>query len=412
MSKYKLISLVLVILGLCMLVYANKPYKNTDEYLKRNYADLNLNDEDDLSGFEILEKDLKGKKVILAGEYHNLDKNEKLQINFLKYLQKEVNVNYILEEGGYADAYFLNKYLESGNEEILKNYFNVYKGQKLYTKERYNYFIEVYKLNQTLPKDEQIKVVGADVESQATYEYLTDVMKENTSITNELKELIGKLKDFDYSSKGSYIDIIDILEKVNKDIKDNEEAYKNILKEDEEFDGFKLAISNLIDFTDCAIADINDKYNLRDKYIYENFKLIDSKLQDAIYFGQWGADHTLQDTVYHGDFSKDIHYFASLLKKDLEYKDKILSIEYSYYSTQNQKIGGYYHINEDLFKNYLTSNSDVSIFKLNNRKSPLKNEYINTFNTDVIDYKNNPTTNYFQYLVLIRNSKPSAIVFE
>lgn len=405
MKKYKL--LILIILCISIILVVSIPNKSVDKYLKRNHSDLNLADEHDFSGLEILSKDIKDKKIILAGELHNLAENHIVELKLLKYLQKEIGVNYYLAEVGYADAYFLNKYLESGDETVLKNYFNIYKNQKYYTEEQYNFYTNMYKHNQTLPKEKQIKVIGVDIESKVTYDYILDVIKDKENITNELKVLMNKLKEFNYNSRESYKNILKVLNNLTEDIKLNEEKYKNIFKKD--FEEFKLVLKNLKDFsTACTGNIIYD--NVRDKYIYENFKVIDSKLENAVYFGQWGYFHVFQDTFYSNIDMSDMNYFSSLLNKDEKYRGKILSINYGYYFEEPQLGHGYSYIDENLFKDYLNSDSKATIFSLNNRKSPFKEKTINPFSTNAVDYKNNPTTKYFQYLILIRNSEKSKIV--
>lgn len=410
MKKRKILIVIIIILSVVYMIYLNKPYKSTDEYLKKNYADLNLQEEENFSGLELLDKDLKDKKIIFAGEYHNLGQNQVVELKLLKYFQKEVGVNYYLEEIGHADAHFINKYLESGDETILKDYFNIYKNQKYYTEERYNHFIDVYRFNQTLLDDEKIKIVGTDIESKATYEYIIGVAKDRYSFPNELKTVLSKLKNFNYNSKASYENILTNITELIEDINNREEIYKDIFKED--FYGFKFVVKNLHDFINSYL-NVNNSggYNIkRDGYIYENFKLIDSKLENAVYFGQWGSYHVFQDTLHHNDYSSDINYFASLLNKDKDYKGKILSINYGYYPYKTAEGHNYSYIDDELFKNYLNSASKATIFKLNNMKSPFKENTINPYATEAIDYKGNPITNYFQYLILIRDSKRSKIV--
>jgi hypothetical protein len=410
LKKYKLLIAILTILCVLITIIANKPYKSTDEYLKRNYSNLNLEDKDDFSGLEILSEDIKNKKIIFTGEHHNLAQNHVVKLKLLKYLQKEIGVNYLLHEVGYADSYFLNKYLESGDETILKNYFEIYKNHKYYTEENYNELVEIYKFNQTLPKDKRIKVVGADIQSKATYDYILDVVKDEEKLTDELKVLIDELKDFDYYNKGAYENLLNILNKLNKDIDTNEEKYKDIFKEN--LNEFKLVIKNITDMSKVYTSDEKYLNDIRDRYIYENFKIIDSQLKNPVYFGQWGGFHVFQDTFYSNIDSLDIKYFSSLLNKDEKYKDKVLSITYGYYFEKSVLQHSEQFINEDIFKDYINSKSKATIFRLNNKKSPFKEKSINVFSRNSIDYKDNPTTNYFQYLILIRNSEESKIVWK
>ncbi|MGL6104724.1 hypothetical protein [Romboutsia sp.] len=407
MKKYTL--LIAMVITLCVVVVSiiNKPYKNTDKYLEKNYSNLDLQDEESFDGLDILSQDIKDKKIILTGEEHNLSDNHIMSLKLIKYFQKEVGVNYLLEEMGTADAYFLNKYLESGNEDILKEYFNIYKNQKLYTEERYNEYVEIYKFNKTLPIDKRIKIVGTDIESKATYYYLIDTIKNEDMLTDELKTLINELKEFDYYTKISYRNILNTLEELKKDVDSNEDKYKSIFKED--FNEFKFVIKNMIDFSNVCASE--DNYtNLRDKYIYENFKIIDSNLKDAVYFGQWGGAHIFQETVYNNINQSYMDYFASLLNKDEKYKGKILSINYAYYFEKSTFDHNGYSVNEDLFKEYINLKSKATIFRLNSRKSPFKEKSINPFDTNLVDYKDKPITDYIQYIILIRNSEKSKVV--
>lgn len=407
----KFILIILLISTISILLYTSQSDLSVESYLKKNHSDLNLNDKEDLSGLEIFSEDIKDKKIILVGEHHNISENTNIEMKLLKYFQKEIGVDYYLAELGYADAYFLNKYLENGDEEILKDYFDIYKkGQQYYTEERYKHYIDIYNFNQKLPEDKRIKIVGVDIESQASYRYILDILDDNKAMTNELVSLLNTLKDFSYMSINSNRNLLIILDKLIKDIEINEENYKNIFKDD--FEGFQIVINDLIDYSEARVSskDMGEYMNKRDMYTYENFKEIDSKLKNPVYFGQWGKTHVYQDEFYSNVDLCDSNYFASLLNSDTEYKGKILSIDYGYYFDENNIGHSYSYIDKQLFKDYINTGSKATIFKLNNNKSPFNKSAINPFDTNAIDYKGKPITNYFQYLVLIKNSKPSKII--
>jgi len=387
-----------------VIVYLNKPYEDEKEYLKKNYSNISLK-EDDFKGFEILDKDLKGKKIVLTGEEHYLDKGYTLQLKMLKYLQKEIGVNYFLKEIGYGDAHFINKYLESGDETILKDYFSLLIGLNYANEGYYNLYKNLYEFNQTLPKEQRIKVVGVDVNTLVTDAYILDILKNENLLTDELKQLLLELQDFNYHIPVRYKELINIVDNLIKDIEVNEKTYIEMFGEDAE--GFKYAVKSLRKLCETFIVERKDKYNLRDFYIYENFKELDAKLENPTYFGQLGGAHIYQERVFSNIISEYIDYFGCWLNRDEKYKGKVLSLHYGYYSDKGNIHSSESFVEEDLFKDFLETESETIIFKLNSRKSPFKERAINPFTRFVFDYESNPTTNYYEYMILIKNSEYS-----
>lgn len=78
----KLISILLAIL---LLTGCQSTVLSEDEYLSKNYKPINLNSSEDFSGLEILEKNLINKEIILTGENHGINLDNKLQIKLVKY---------------------------------------------------------------------------------------------------------------------------------------------------------------------------------------------------------------------------------------------------------------------------------------------------------------------------------------
>ncbi|MGL5712621.1 MAG: hypothetical protein ACRCX2_06355, partial [Paraclostridium sp.] len=87
-------------------------------------------------------------------------------------------------------------------------------------------------------------------------------------------------------------------------------------------------------------------------------------------------------------------------------------INLGYYFYEGATEHGYSYIDEDLFHEYINSNEKTTIFRLNNKKSLFKESTINLFDTNAVDYKGKPITNYFQYLILINNSEKSKLVMK
>lgn len=401
--------LILIISTIVLITFSlNKTYKDEQDYLSKNHSIINLEDSDDFSGLDILKKDLKGKKIVLTGENHYLDKNHLIDIKMLKYLQKQIGVNYYLGEEGYSISYFVNKYLETGDESYLNKVFKNFEGTRANNIGYYEKYRQIYEFNKTLPENERIKIIGVDIEPGAnmSYDYIMEVMKDKSLITNDLEQLLYELQELTYRDKEELTRTRNTAQKVLRDAENNESVYKNIFKEG--LYGFKHVVKNISNMCEAYLGGRNNWNNIRDTFIYENFKSLDSRLEDPIYFGQWGGSHIYQDIFYSEINSVDEEYVAYKINKDEKYKGKILSINYGYYNKgrDNDSYNGLYADN-NLFKDYLDTEDDMILFKLNSKNSPFKEQDIKLYLNDYQDFKGKPITNFFEYVLLIKNSAQS-----
>jgi len=90
-------------------------------YLKENYSTIDLEDEDEFKDLAIMDSDIQGKEIFFTGESHGTKANEQLDMKFLKYFKDKTDFKYYLCETSYSDAYFINKYLETGDIKILED---------------------------------------------------------------------------------------------------------------------------------------------------------------------------------------------------------------------------------------------------------------------------------------------------
>lgn len=121
--------------------------------------DINVTDNDDFVGFEILEKNLKGRRVFMTGENHSYtDFNARLELKMLRYFYAKAGVrNFIIELGG-ARAQYINRYINDADTMAEKMLMAT-------TSPKYmKLFRRLRKWNLTLPSDRRISVYGVDVE--------------------------------------------------------------------------------------------------------------------------------------------------------------------------------------------------------------------------------------------------------
>lgn len=373
------------------------------KYLKNNSKNMYFTD-NQLKGLDLLSDSIAGKRLFITAESHGVSINQKLEFEFLKYLKKEAGISYYLQETAFSTSMLLNKYLDTGNEKILKQIFQSLEGTFAWTKEKYNLWKNIYEFNQTLPDEERIIVLGFDIEHQLenAFWYLNTLIPEK-EVPKDIKPFINQIKSIYNNQDYNNQEIEKFAYELNKNIDENKKLYQDFLGHD--FLGFELVNDNIINRF-IAYQTKNSKWNsTRDKMMYDNFLRIYSRYSDGKYYGQWGLNHAFQEK------QDGVKWFASRIDNEVDspLKDQILSIVYLYQNCTRINNNGKYSetsmSNNNSRQLEILSQDNMSLFKLNGKQSP--------FNEDLFWMlgetapKKGVTTDYFQYLIFLNDYKAS-----
>lgn len=391
-----------------MLKFVKKETENpltTEEgiYLKDNSRNLNFTG-NQLKGLDLLSDSISGKKLFITAESHGVSVNQKLEFEFLKYFKEKANINYYLQETAFSTSMLLNKYLETGNEDILKQVFKPLEGTFAWTKEKYNLWKNIYRFNQSLPERERIIVLGFDIEHQLenAFWYLNTIIPEK-EVPKDIKPYILRIKSIHQNKEYDNREIKDFVHKLKNNIDKNEKIYQDFF--DQDFFGFQLVNNNVINRYK-AYQKKNNEWNItRDKMMYDNFLKIYSRYSDGKYYGQWGLNHAFQKK------QDGVNWFASKLDNDGDspLKGQILSIVYLYQNCTRINNNGKYSetsMSNNISKQIdLLSQGEMTLFKLNGKQSPFSDNLIWMLDETVPG--NGVTTDYFQYLIFLKDFKAS-----
>ncbi|MGO1470097.1 MAG: erythromycin esterase family protein [Tissierella sp.] len=378
------------------------------EYLKENHSKIDLKDENRFKDLEIIDSDLKGKEVFFTAEIHGVKANAELEMKFLKYFKEKTDFKYYLLENSYSNAYFINKYLETGDIQILEEIYEPLKGTFAWNKSNYNQFKNLYEYNKSLPESKKIKVLGVDIEHSTdnAYRFLLDILPEK-EVPDEIKENIENIQNtFEKIDNPRDQVAYESSLELQKDILEKESIYKKYLGED--FFGFEFVNKNVI-YAFEAYKYQDDYFNwnnTRDKMIYKNFEAVREQLPKGKYYGQWGMNHTYQSEENH------LNWFGSYLnQEESEFKDKVLTIIYNYDNCNQMNISKDRSYEEHKFNlifpeikqtNDLIDNN-ITIYKLNSKGTPFSDIKMSSdFNNEKLE-KN--MLEFFQYIVAIKNSE-------
>jgi uncharacterized iron-regulated protein len=404
--KFKGSLFLIIVIGIfsISIMYWNnsKSIISMEDYLSKNNSNVDLQKESYIEDFNIFNKDLKSYDVFLAGEGHSIAINYDMQLSLLKYLNKKAGVRYLLLEMAYSSSIDFQQYLDTGNENILKDFYDGAKGTASWSKESYEFWKKLRLLNETLPVDKKIRVIGVDMQYQEDEEikHLCSSLPDKTTPT-EIKPMLEALIRINenYMKEDSTVRK-KAIDELKNDFEVNSKVYKEYLG-DKYFD-FTIILDTLVNLVNSS----KENYNvIREECMYNNFKKIYSHFPKGKYFGQFGLEHVYQSSCS-SYIGKEERFAMRLNRKDSLVKNRVLSMEYVYKDCfRMAKERNYIEVRSesqvtdiDILNKY--AKTDVTIFNLKGKKTPFGNE---------LHYVENPieghTLDYFQYIIFVKNSR-------
>ena len=369
-------------------------------------------------------------KIIGFGAYHGSQETESAEKILVENLVKNKIIKYYIPETDFGIGYYFNDFLKTGDTILLKDLVKHYGNRVPQEKsiETYEKWKNLKKLNDAQSENDKISVVGIDL--IVTYKYTTKLLIELLPIKT------GKFSSIDK--------LVEMLKIDTTDYSPNYDSYsKKILKNfmsdygnnKSEFD----LISKNRKVTDNLLKNINVTFDKRDreKTIFENYQYL-SEIYDfnlKPQFVRMGFFHIEKERE-----NSNPSFFTRLIENKIYEREQIVSIagfltqskvlwdlkfdkqkKYIGYTTEGGfGIGDYW---KEYFKGikYLKNNrlSDLTLYKLNSENSPYKKNQTDLMEIKMFlkksnknDLKGKTTTDYFDYALLISNSKASKPIEE
>jgi len=366
------------------------------EYLEKNKTIFNKD-------FQ-LSKDFYSHQLFMIGEIHGTAKSPELDFKLFKHINENTVIKYYMAEVDFSQAYFLNKYLHTGKEELLKKALKTWlvvqaRGNKDY----YQKWKNLYNYNKQLPNDRKITVLGSDVLSdfELANQHLKILLCDN-NLDTSLFEKINNLESL-VSVTNQYIKINNF--NSNKELT---HLFKTI---------------------------IQTKDKGREAKIFDNFsKLIDlNKIQNQKIYMFYGFAHTLQEKLKNGFQplayrikQSQLPMSLNLVSLNMCFQDSkmIIKSEGLPFYLKNGPLWSKLSLRYDsLLLFYLkgikdlkrtSSSNTITFYKIDSDDSPYKNSnrlmdftmilpFMKSQKIDIL--KNKVTSDYSNYIIFIRNSK-------
>lgn len=407
MKRTNLMILTIVTL-LFLIIGCGNNLTMEQKFLKKNYENINL---DKPLEFNLIKNELTNKEIFLSGEFHRIYPNKKLELGLIKYLKENANLKYLILELSCSDAIILNKYLSSGDEGILRKFFEepTKFGALGFSQDTYQFYKDLCEYNNALPEVDKLKVIGVDLDySFGNSLWGLKLVLEDFNNIKDINEVIGRINQAEKmltSSTNPMKELYDFSLEISKDIDKNEYLYKSSLGE--KYFDFKIAIDNLKFSIETHMGKNGIVNDVRDKNMFENFKKYYTHLPQGKYFGQFGMNHTFQQSI------GDKNYFATELNhnESSPVRGKVLTIAYLYDTTT--PLSGERNCSKEFLSMVSPiTKSEIAMFKLHGKDSPFSSKfYKSAFPLQTAQMFENTkktygsTTDFYQYIILIKNVK-------
>ena len=360
---------------------------------------------DQPNSFPVFDDAFYENRLFLLGEVHGMQKPQELDFALLKHLNGRVGVRYYIAEVDAVKAHYLNEYLKTGDTLTLNKVFRSWIAEKMQWANRdfYRKIGRIRVLNQTLPEARRICFVGIDR------------IQDKPLVAERLKELL-RGRELPKTARLLADSLVNRLAQNRPDsvVADAAQAWldtwQNATASYNRAFGRDTASLRQLLTNVLYLKTIKS----REKTIFANFQTLLPSLNNEKLYGFWGFFHVLQQpTLTRGK------PFACLAK---ELGIPVVSITCSYLDSYMMLPGAYRtdKLNNDgeLMRTEgidamraVTRPNTLTLFALDRpgsfaRQTPIRIKYgpfMPPSQRMKFDPKR-PVTDYFQYVILVRNS--------
>jgi len=324
--------------------------------------------------------------MFLLGESHGIAANEELDFALLRYLHRTAGVRVYFAEISHAQACLLNRYLESGDDDLLAFVFGELRNTPLGTREHREFIRQFRAWNSTLDPGDRVRIEGVDVEFQPriAMRFLSDlVQRTGHPVPAALDWLPARLRFFrDHPLETG----ADFGEELLPSIREHRADYARWFGD------------GLVDVEVVAANLRREVWADREPTMYAGFLRLYPRYAGKVCYGRWGADHIVQRPVHERE------PLATLMNRpESPVHGRIVSIQPIYEQSRGIVSDGQFYRTyvasaPALFRAPFVSpaGASVTLFRIEAARSLLK-----------LAIPAYPLAEGVQYVVLIREARPA-----
>jgi len=377
--------------------------------IKLNYLITNrINLQDSLINWDLVfDSTFYEKDIYWLGEAHGTKYSYDALWIIFKHIHEKVKFKYFLIEAGYPAEFYINKYLDTGNEQLLITCFENFKGGYNYNQDLFDFYRRLYTYNQSLDATDRIIVVALDYiqNNFVSSRFLRSLLLEHV----QCLELLRDANKFINKPIKNTDRLLHIYDELYTDLLNDKSKYIKCL--DSSYFAYQYTLRNI---TSSWISELTNFLDVREVLMFDNFKIRNQDLnfKKNKAFAYFGSSHCYLEKT------KGFESFSSRIKKSNP-RLSIVSIIMMYAKSKtrapvNTTLLSIILPDMKTYINWPFSNNwnipsklwadKISLINLNKDRSPFQKS--KWFIAGSL--KEYHTTDYFQYIVFIKNSPAAA----
>ena len=240
--------------------------------------------------------DVSGKQIIMLGETHGMPVNNDLDLALLQWLHRTAGVRVYLSEFGHATAFLINRYFETGDEQLLDLFFRAASGTAIWNREYRDFFVRFRQWNASLPAADRVRFVGVDIEHNPNFAIwaLGEWVRQSAASRTAPSEIAGMARRL--AAIGTRIEspgASALVRETPPDVARHRAEWSRFLGP--RLADFEVVTANLQQRDLAYAGRQNDSFNqIRDRAMYETFLKLYPALGGARCYGRWGSAHIAQ----------------------------------------------------------------------------------------------------------------------
>lgn len=355
------------------------------EYIEANQSPLHLQ-VDGLGIPENLFSDRDLYQVYLSGESHGRKKSYTAKKAFLEYFHDKAGVRFLLAEMGVGNGLLMERYLETGEERLLKDYMDRIEGIAAWVQEEAEFWRWLWSYNQGQEEEQKIHVLGLDIEHVPALglEGLAEILPQDKQVPKELREAMAAIANLEENSWHLLAEALEKSPAVCVSYFGDEIVWvRQVLENIRTAEAF-------YEKRDQDLGDTNS-WQIREDAMMRNFMFFRSLYPEGKFFGQLGSEHIFQSECF--TYSEmPVTRLANLMNgEDSPVAGQVCSLFYIY---SNDK--------EDYFHYDAIDQTRDRFYSLNGEDSPFKEKNYLMTQQSVRNNKGG-TCDYFQKVVVLED---------
>ena len=267
-----------------------QPKREFRQYLQTNATDIR---DPAVNWEQVFDSSFYKNEIFWIGETHAIVNSYDAKWILFKQIHKRTGFKYYLLESSRITEIYLNNYLLTGDEKFLQRDFAARNGTMGCNMDEYEFCRKLFRYNQELPVAKRVEFVSIDIEHQyvETDQYIRSLFRE--------PDVPGDTGDILHQSLHTKGDYRNSYRKIWMDLNADSSRYRNLLKEN--FETFRYLVRN-INYVFLARASSNWGQT-RDSMMFENYKArqVTHDFQKLKVFAYFGTIHCYLERTRHAE---------------------------------------------------------------------------------------------------------------